>query len=344
MKKVVFKEFVDIKPYTTFKMGGLARFFGTVKSVGELEDALQFAEDKGLPVFILGSGSNILVNDSDMLEAVVIKIEIPGYDVMAEDSDSVTLKVGAGENWDSVVARAVESGWSGIEALSWIPGTAGATPIQNVGAYGAEISGVLVSLEAYDLSARTISNLFKEECNFSYRNSIFKHEAKGKFIITSVTLKLSKSPTSVPDYPGVKKYFAEKGIESPTLEQIRQAIINIRNIKLPDPRQIASVGSFFKNASVPIEVYEKLKQKYPDLVAFPMEAGNYKISTGWMLESLGLKGQEFGHLQFYPNNALVLINKGGATFDELTALVNKVRGMVEVEFGVSLEQEPIIIG
>lgn len=336
------KELVDIKDYTTFRMGPPVRYFSVVKTLDDLKEGFNFAKEKNLPVFILGSGSNIIMGQQDVLEAVVLKMELPGLKVIEENDSKVLIKIGAGENWDGVVKRAVEMNLWGIEAMSWIPGTAGATPIQNVGAYGREIADVLVSLEAYEIATGKTLIFSNRECKFSYRDSAFKNELKDKFVITSITLELSKQPGQVPDYPGVKKYFEERGIGAPGLQEIRQAIIDIRNIKLPDPKEIASVGSFFKNPIVTKEHYEKLQEKYPKIVAFALESGGYKIGAGWMLETLGLKGKQFGNLQFYPNNALVMVNKGSATFSELEVLVTEIKTKVKTTFEIDLEMEPTI--
>ncbi len=339
-------EEIDLKQFTTFRMGPKAQYFAVVKSLADLEKALAFAKDKQLPVLILGSGSNLILSQENILEAVVIKMEIAGFEVLADDDKFVTLKIGAGENWDAVVRRAVEMNLVGIEAMSWIPGTAGATPIQNVGAYGREIADVLVSLDAYEKATGKVRAFTREECEFKYRDSAFKNKLKDQFVITSITIQLSKFESAkleMPNYPGVKKYFEEKEITEPSLQQIRQAIIDIRNIKLPDPREVASVGSFFKNPIVTSETYEAIKEKYPNVIAFALETGEYKIGAGWILETLGLKGKEFDSLMFYPNNALVVVNKGGANYSQLMSLIYEVQKQVKDEFGIRLEMEPLVI-
>ncbi len=337
------EEFVDISQHTTFRMGPTARYFAVAKNMEDLKYGCNFAKSKNLFLFILGSGSNIIFSQSDVFDAVVLKLELPGFEVAEENENDAIIKIGAGEIWDNVVKRSVEMGLWGIEAMSWIPGTAGATPIQNVGAYGTEIADVLISLEAYEVATGEMREFSREQCKFSYRDSLFKQKAKDKYIIASITIRLSKEPGVAPDYPGVKKYFEEKGISNPTLSQIRQAIIDIRNVKLPDPKEIASVGSFFKNPFIDESQYEKLKQVYPNIIAFPIEGGGYKIGAGWMLETLGLKGQQFGKLQFYFNNALVMTNRGGATFPELESVVNDTKMKVKEAFGIELEVEPTII-
>lgn len=333
---------VDLKKYTTFRMGGKARYFCVANSVKDVFNAITFAKKNHFPIFVLGSGSNIIVKDSEILETVVIKNEIKGFEIIKQTVEEVEIKIGAGEIWDNVVKRTVDLGFSGIEALSAIPGTAGATPIQNVGAYGTEISDVLLSLEALEIDSGKTVVLMKEQCDFKYRDSIFKHATKNKYIIISITLRLSKSKPLIPNYPGVIKYFELKQINQPNLEQIRQAVIEIRSAKLPDPSIIASVGSFFKNPFVSKEHYSRLKNKYPDISAFP-QISDVKISAGWLMEKLGYKGKRFGDLQFYPDNALVLTNLDDAKFSELEKLIFGVKTIVKKNFDIDLEVEPDFI-
>lgn len=336
-------ENVNLAELTTFRMGPVAKHFVSVENVNEIREAYQFAQTNNLPVVILGGGSNVVIDDSKQLNALVIQINLKGFEVLEESFDTVLLKIGAGENWDAVVSRVVEMGLWGIEALSWIPGTVGATPIQNVGAYGREIADVLVSLDAYDINLGTVRQFTNIECKFTYRDSIFKKEMKGKCVISSITVKLSKQSGQMPNYPGVKNYFEQKGISEPTLLQIREAIIDIRNKKLPHPKEVASVGSFFKNPIVSTEQYEKLREKYAKLVAFPVDGGQFKIGAGWLLENLGVKGKLIGHLQFYPNNALVLVNTGDASFVELATLIKEIQQKVKEIYGIDLEPEPVFI-
>jgi UDP-N-acetylmuramate dehydrogenase len=251
------------------------------------------------------------------------------------------VRIGAGEDWDSVVARCVERGLSGIEALSAIPGSAGATPIQNVGAYGAEVADVLESVDVYDYIDKEFKTLTSAECGFSYRNSIFKHEKR--YVITAITLRLSKNAPEVPDYPGVRTYFEDHGITRPTIKDIREAVIHIRSTKLPDPKAIASVGSFFKNPFVTEDVVTRLRAEYENPIVFEQPDGRYKVGAGWLIDTLGLKGKSFGNLSFYKNNALVITNAGKARYPELSELVKDVRGQIDERFGIELEQEPVLV-
>ncbi len=334
-------ENIDITNYTTFRLPVRARYFCVAKTIDDLTAGYQFGKEKSIPVIILGGGSNIIVKETK-LDALVVKIEIDGFET-TENGDVVLIKAGSGMVWDALVEKTVAMGLSGIEAMSRIPGTVGATPIQNVGAYGQEIKDTLVSLEAYEIATGQVKTFTNAECAFAYRDSIFKHEAKDKYVITSVTLKLSKKPGTMPNYPGVKKYFEERGILTPTLAQIRAAIIAIRAVKLPDPREIASVGSFFKNPFVSKERYESIQSTHSNVVAFPLPDGNYKIGAGWLIDTLGLKGKTFGNLMLYPNNALVIVNTGRATYEELKNTVSQIKNNVHTVFNIELEQEPIEI-
>ncbi len=333
------EEYVDITNYTTFKVGGQFRYFIEVTDKSELLEAYEFAESKNLPMFIIGGGSNMIFPDG-VFERVVVHINICGFEVVRETNEYVDLKVAAGENWDYIVENTVSAELSGIEAMSAIPGTVGATPIQNVGAYGQEIKDTLISVEVFDIKERTFKILTNAECHFSYRDSIFKKEAKGNYIIVSIILRLSKSLPSIPNYPGVKKYFIENQINNPTLLQIREAIIEIRKNKLPDPRKIANVGSFFKNPIVEKVVAKKLKVDYPDITVFPVDDAYTKVPAGWLIEQVGLKGKDFGSISIYKNNALVLVNNGNATFSDVAYTRDHIIKTVFDKFGIRLETEP----
>ena len=338
-----FQENVPLLPYTTFKMGGPARFFMDIASEEELVWALGEAEARNLRIVILGSGSNVIIKDNEV-NALVLHIVIPGFSVTSENNDEATIRMGAGEIWDQCVARTVAMGLSGIEALSGIPGTAGATPIQNVGAYGQEVKNVIVSVRALDRTTRQFTELSNKECAFAYRDSMFKHGGKNRYIVTAVTFKLSHEKPSIPDYPGVTDYFAQQNITEPALAQIRDAIIAIRKTKLPDPRDIPSAGSFFKNPIVPETQATTLKQQFPTMPQYPAKPGFIKFAAGWLIEQIGFKGKSFGTIAVYQNNALVLTNTGKATFQELQAAAQEIKNAVHDRFAIWLEQEPDVIG
>lgn len=337
---IIEKKDVNISEITTFRMGG------TAKAVVELEtkdDVASFFNSIGdNKWFILGGGSNVVFPDTDF-DITFVKLKHGKIIIDSDDGESVFITVPAGNVWDDVVDFAVSKGLSGIEALSAIPGTMGATPIQNVGAYGAEIKDVLHTLLAYDILQKKFVTLSNDECEFSYRDSIFKHKEKGRYLIFSVTLKLSYDLPNVPMYPGVDTYFAQKNISQPTLSDIRNAIVEIRSKKLPDPREIASVGSFFKNPFVNLDLAKELHEKYPDLKMFPSDNGTVKIPAGWLIEKAGFKGKNFGTISVYGENALVLVNNGGATRDELDIVISTIVNEVEKAFKIRLEAEPEIL-
>lgn len=328
------REDIPLAPYTTFRMGPVAKYVIDIERTEDLTDAFAFINEHALPFFILGGGSNTIFTQNEF-PGVVLRILIPGFAVKDE-----LVRIGAGEEWDQVVARTVGLGLSGIEALSAIPGSAGATPIQNVGAYGTEIADVLESVEVYDRATGKVKELSKDECGFSYRTSMFKHT--DAYVITAITLRLSKEKPQVPAYPGVAAYFNEHHITEPSLTDIREAIIAIRKTKLPDPKEIASVGSFFKNPIVEREVADRIRTEFPDAVIFETNGG-YKIGAGWLIDTLGLKGKSFGNLGLYSHNALVVTNNGEATYAELAEVIATIQEQVRSHFGINLEVEPTFI-
>lgn len=335
-------ENVEIKDYCTLRIGGQFRYFARITSTDELMEAVKFSEEKNTPIFVLGGGSNLVFADK-ILNVVALKIEISGFEVLENNDDHAIIKVGAGENWDYFVSRTVASNLSGIEVLSAIPGTVGATPVQNVGAYGTEVKDTIVTLEVFDIENKIIKTLLNDECKFAYRDSIFKNESKGKFVILNVTFKLLKKLPSFPNYPGVKKYFIEHNINIPTLQEIRKAIIDIRGVKLPDPVKVYNVGSFFKNPIVENSIANILKNKNPDLTIFPIDERRTKIPAGWLIEQSGLKGRDFGSISVYPNNALVLVNNGNATYEDILKVRDEIIKIVKEKFDITLEQEPEIV-
>jgi len=345
-------EYVDIRNHCTLKIGGQFRYFTVVETQSDIQEVINFAKEKNIKIFILGGGSN-LVFSSTIVDALVVKIQIKSFEIINDTDEYTDIKVGAGENWDAFVGRTVDMNLSGIEALSAIPGTVGATPVQNVGAYGQEVKDTIVSVEVLDPEAGSIKTFLNSECEFAYRDSIFKNNAKNKYIILSVTFRLSKGEHKVPDYPGVKNYFQDKGIINPTLLDIRKAIIVIRSTKLPNPVEIPNVGSFFKNPIVSSELANKIKEQYPNITIFPLspkqglglesldiEGGLVKIPAGWLIESVGFKGKDFGEISVYQNNALVLVNNGQATFADIESVRDQIIRAVQDKFGITLETEP----
>jgi UDP-N-acetylmuramate dehydrogenase len=333
------KEYVDIREHCTLRVGGQFRYFVEVTTQEQLREVYDWASEQKVKVLVLGSGSNMVFPDG-VIGVAALRMNIHGFQIVNEEHNHVDIRIGAGELWDSVVARTVGMGLSGIEAMSAIPGTTGATPVQNVGAYGQEIKDTLLSLEAFNVDTKEFDMLYNHACKFGYRDSIFKGEAKGKYVITSVTLRLSKLAPAIPNYPGVQAYFTERRISSPTLREIREAIISIRSVKLPDPAKVANVGSFFKNPIVERVVADKLKSEYPKLVVFPVDEKCVKVPAGFLIEACGLKGKDFGTISVYPPNALVLVNNGGAQRRDVEQVRDAIIQTVYDAFKITLEAEP----
>lgn len=332
---------IDLKDVTTLGLSGTA-FVCSVTNEYELEEVLKSIDLENDEPFILGGGSNIVLGP-EISGRKIIKMEIKGIKIIdshGKDNNGIFVQIGAGEIWDDVVAWAVKNNYSGIEALSAIPGTAGATPVQNVGAYGAEIKDVLVSVRAYNKKTKQFIDITNSDCELGYRTSAFKTTKKGQYIITSIILKLSTNPPVVPSYAGVSKYFAEHGITNPSLQQIRDAIIEIRWSKLPKPSELANCGSFFENVVIEKSFFEKLKIDHPDMLGFETPEGKIKVPAGWLIENAGLKGKNFGPVGVYEKNAMVLVNRGGASFEDIIHARDEVIKTVFNKFGITLETEP----
>ncbi len=337
------EEYVNIKDYCTLRVGGQFRYFAIVSSLDDLSSLCTIVQSedqyKNTPIFILGGGSNIVFSDG-VLSVIAIKIEIKDFEILNETNAHIDIKVGAGEIWDTVVSKTVMLGLTGLESLSAIPGTVGATPVQNVGAYGAEVKDTILEVEVFDIKEKKIKTLTNADCKFGYRDSIFKNEAKGKYIITSVNYRLAKSLPVVPNYPGLLKYFEYREITNPTLIEIRNAIIHIRREKLPNPKNIPNVGSFFKNPIVENSIALKIKKEYPEARFFPINETYTKVPAGWLIENAGLKGRVFGNVSVYDKNALVLVNNGHATAQNIAETRDEIIKIVKQKFDITLEQEP----
>jgi UDP-N-acetylmuramate dehydrogenase len=343
------KENVELAQLTTMKIGGTARYFTEITTADQLAEIFDWTANHNMPYLILGGGSNTIF-DNGTYNGLVIRMDIKGFEVVEDDNDQSIIKVGAGEDWDETVKQSVDMGLSGMEALSGIPGTTGATPYQNIGAYGQEIKDTLDSVEVYDTTDRQIKTLTNSECQFGYRDSIFKSSQKGRYIITSVSFKLSKKPAEIPNYKDVQRYFEKEKISNPTAMQIRNAILEIRKNKFVDPSVMPNSGSFFKNPEVSRSVADKLLALFPEIKpypqdnkVFPLENGNYKIAAGWLIQELGYKGKDFGKVRVDPNHALVLENKDGATQQDLLKLVQEIQASAKQKFDIDLEPEPVIV-
>jgi len=335
------EEYVDSNDYSTMQIGGQFKYFTKIENVDDVLEAILFSKKKEISVFILGSGSNTIFSDG-VINVLALKMEIKGFEIIKEDSDNVYIKAGAGVIWDDFVQESIENNFSGVESLSIIPGTVGAGPVQNVGAYGVEIKDILEEVIVYDTKDNKIKNLSNNECEFSYRDSIFKKQ-KGRYIILYVIYKLHKDSPKIPSYPDVSKYFIDNKIINPNLRQIREAIIHIRNSKLPDYRVTPNAGSFFKNPIVDNNLVERIKIDFPDIKIFPIDEYTSKVPAGWLIEKAGLKGVSLKNISVYEKNALVLVNNGNATNDDLIISRDEIINKVEKMFGIILEQEPEII-
>ena len=333
---------IPLKNLLTMKIGGNARFMTDIRTPQDIPVIYQNAKTQSLPLFILGGGSNVIARDEGF-NGIIARMRIPGFEVIADDMSSTTIRVGAGEDWDSVVKRTVDMSLSGIETMSGIPGTAGATPIQNVGAYGQEIADTLQSVEAYDSQTNTFGVLSAADCEFKYRDSIFRSSSKGRYVITAIILKLSKNQPQPPFYESLQKYLDEHNINIFTVDIIRNTVIEIRNIKLPDPKSFPNTGSFFKNAIVDKWQLDGLKAINPDIPLYEMANGSYKVPAGWLIEMADLKGKLIHGMRVYDKNALVLVNESATSYMELAMARDEIIGKVRDMFHIQIEQEPLEI-
>ncbi|HSW77495.1 MAG TPA: UDP-N-acetylmuramate dehydrogenase [Candidatus Chromulinivoraceae bacterium] len=333
---------IPLKNYTTMKLGGNARFMTDAHTAADVQEICRNAKKQGLAIFILGGGSNVIVRDEGF-DGIVIRNRIPGFEVIQDEPGATTLKIGAGENWDEAVKRTVDMNLSGIEAMSAIPGTAGAAPVQNVGAYGQEIADTLVSVDAYDIENDRFIILEASDCGFSYRNSIFRSTEMGRYVISAITIKLYKTAPQPPFYAAIQDYFDQHNITLYTPQIIRDAVIEIRKNKLPDPTVTPNTGSFFKNAIVEDWQLADLKKEYPDIPTYDMSDGRFKVPTGWLIQEAGLGGQTLHGMHIHDKNALVLINESAKSYADLAAARDEIMGAIRDKFRITIEQEPLEI-
>lgn len=335
---------VSLRLYSTMRLGGTADFMMTAKTRADLEAAEAWAEERQLPLRVIGGGSNIFWRDEGFKGLLVVN-KIRGFEKLAEDASSASYRIGAGEDWDTVVDQFVGLGLQGVECLSLIPGTTGATPIQNVGAYGQDISQTLVELEAYDRMEKAFVTLQNQDCAFGYRTSRFKTVDNGRFLISSVTLRLHKEPPRPPFYDALQLYLDKHKLHEPTLAQVRQAVIAIRSQKLPDPAKVPNNGSFFANPFIDRAHYARLKRRYPDIRAWEIRKDMYKLSAAWLVEKAGFKDKldaETG-MSTWKHQSLVLVNRKARSTDDLLRYQDKITYKVHELFGVNLEREPELL-
>ncbi len=330
----------SLRPYNTFDIDVRCKYFVEADDESELLEFVSAYEWNPFEILILGGGSDFLFTED--FDGTVFYPAMKGIAVLSEDEESVHVRVGAGVVWDDFVVWAVEHGYGGVENLSLIPGHVGAAPVQNVGAYGMEAGEVVEQVEAIDLeNARTVK-LEASKCHFSYRDSIFKREWKNRFIITRVVFRLSKSPRFRLDYGNVRGELERMG-HGISLKSVREAVVNIRNMKLPDVKELPNAGSFFKNPMVSRAFADKLSEKYPGMPVYKVDDDCYKLAAGWLIEQCGWKGKTLGRAGVYEKQALVLVNRGGASGTEISHLANEIKKSVFVKFGVMIEPEVYVL-
>jgi UDP-N-acetylmuramate dehydrogenase len=338
----------DLKKYSSIKIGGVAKYLCEIENEQDIQEFLNFTAKEKLPSIILGSGSNTFFNEG-LLKKVFGLIKIKGKFKSYDGPDFVNIEIGAGEDWDELVEWTVGNNWSGLECLSLIPGTVGASPVQNIGAYGQEVKNVITHVRAYDTEYDEFIEIPNDQCLFEYRDSLFKKNP-GRFIISSVSMQLKKvsDKLPVPQYKDLQLYFLEKKQKNATLLEIRKAVIKIRKEKLPDPREIPNCGSFFKNPIIPGDFAEKLLKEFPAMPQFKMSSNkthnnNIKIFAGWLIEQAGLKDFEYKNLATYDKSALVIINKGDSSASDLIEFEKIINEKIEQIFEITLEREPNFI-
>jgi UDP-N-acetylmuramate dehydrogenase len=336
------EENVDLFPYNTFHLHAKARFLVRIRSVDDAIDLFQSDLFKTNKRLILGGGSNILLTRD--FEGLVIKNEIRGITKEYEDDKHVVLRSGSGENWHEFAMLCVKNNWGGVENLSLIPGTVGAAPMQNIGAYGVEIRETLVDVEAIELATSRKRVFTNEECKFGYRESIFKHEIKDQYFITFVSIRLAKEDYKLKtSYGAIQDVLNKNNIASPTIQAVSDAVVAIRKSKLPDPDVLGNAGSFFKNPSIENEKVDRIRKSHPNVPTYPGEHGLTKVPAGWLIEQCGWKGKSFDNIGVHKDQALVLVNYGGGEGAQIWTLAMQIRESVKNMFGIELHPEVNII-
>lgn len=325
----------------TFGIDVKAKYFTSINTINELIEVTKTNVFKDLELLILGGGSNILFTKD--FDGLVILNNIKGKEIIDQNQQSIFLKIGAGENWHELVMYCVDNGWGGIENLSLIPGNTGTAPMQNIGAYGVEIKETFIELEALEISSGKIVKFNNSDCEFGYRESVFKNKMKNQYIILNITLELKKNPVLNINYGDVKAILESQNIKNPDIKEVSNAIISIRQSKLPDPKKIGNSGSFFKNPIVSLNLLELIKKKYPNVVNYEINENEFKIAAGWLIERAGWKGKKFNNYGVHEKQALVLVNYGLANGMEIFELSEKIILDIKDKFGITLEREVNII-
>lgn len=336
---------ISLKKYNTFGIEAAAKYFATFSSIEQLKNSLEFiqpqTENNKPQTIILGGGSNILFTKN--YDGLVLKNELKGIELVNEDDEFVYVKAAAGENWHQFVLHCISNNWAGAENLSLIPGNVGASPMQNIGAYGMEIKDVFHSLEAFHKNDKAVVTFNLNDCEFGYRESVFKRKYKDQFVITSVTYKLKKKPTFNITYGAIEQELQHMNVKELSIKAVSDAVINIRSSKLPNPAEIGNAGSFFKNPEILNEQFESLQLSFPNIVGYNLHNGKTKLAAGWLIEQCGWKGYREGDAGCHAKQALVLVNYGNATGKTIYALSEKILQSVQEKFGVLLEREVNII-
>ncbi|MCP3753093.1 UDP-N-acetylmuramate dehydrogenase [Pseudomonas sp. SBB6] len=328
---------VSLKPYNTFGIDVKARYFTEVHSDDEVRQALARASEQGVPVLVVGGGSNLLLTGD--IQALVMRMASRGLRILSDDGERVVVEAEAGEPWHPFVQWSLAQGLAGLENLSLIPGTVGAAPMQNIGAYGVEIKDVFAGLTALDRETGELRDFSLEECAFAYRDSLFKRHP-GRWLILRVRFALSRVMHAHLEYGPVRQRLSEQGVSQPTAQNVSDAICSIRREKLPDPLELGNAGSFFKNPVVAAVLADKIRLQYPGLVAYPQADGQFKLAAGWLIEQAGWKGHREGDAGVHRLQSLVLVNYGQATGVQLHQLAQKIQADILERFGVELEMEP----
>lgn len=329
---------VSLRTFNSFGFEAIAKYFVEINEVSELKHLIQTPEFKQEKHLVLSGGNNILFTN-DMFDGIVIYMNSKGIEIIHEDGDDVIVRAQAGEDWPEFVKKMVSQGLYGVENLAHIPGKVGAAPVQNIGAYGMELKDSFLQCKAMNLSTGETRIFTKEACRFGYRESIFKHELKGQYIITSVDLQLSKQGELKLEYGNIESYLNEHGMEHPSLQQLHDAICAIRDAKLPDVQLIGSAGSFFKNPVIPSEQFEMLQRQYPEIPHYPDAAGMVKVPAGWLIEKAGWKGYREGLVGVYEKQALVLVHYGGGKGQDIIDLANKIQKSIKEKFRIEIAPE-----
>ena len=327
----------NLQELNTFGLSCIARQFITIRSHTELLKFLEKYKSSNDPLLILGGGSNILFTKD--YNGIVLKNEIKGIDIIQENDNEIWVKVGAGEIWHDFVLYCVTKNWAGIENLSLIPGTVGASPIQNIGAYGVEAKDVIQEVNAINITDSVKRNFLAEDCQFGYRDSIFKKELKNQLIITSVVFKFQKNPDINISYGAIQSVLDDKGVRNPTIKDISDTIIRIRQSKLPDPKKIGNAGSFFKNPVISTSLYKKLQIKHSSIPGYPLDDEQIKVPAGWLIEQAGWKGKTIGSIGVHKHQALVLVNYGNGNGNEIKKLAYMIKDDVFEKFGINISLE-----